>query len=123
METIQLLNSIMPEIRSSVVYLTTAKDIWDDLAIIFAESNLPRVFQLKKDLMSLSQGSISITAYFTKFRSLIDKMDDFPPVPRCIYLSTSCQYAFLTKLDEYEQVHKLSQFIMGLSNHFTTVRG
>ncbi|XP_074352874.1 uncharacterized protein LOC141692029 [Apium graveolens] len=101
----------------------TIQTIWDDLAIRFAQSNLPRVFQLKKELMSLYQGSMSITAYFTKFRSLIDEMDDLSPVPRCTCLSTSCQYAFLIKLEEYEQVHKLSQFLMGLSDHLTDVRG
>lgn len=118
-----LLNSISPDIRNSVVYLTIAKAIWDDLAIRFAQSNLPRVFQLKKELMFLSQGTMSVTAYFTKFRTLNDEMDDLSPIPRCSCVTRTCTCEFAAKLEVYDQMHKLSQFLMGLADHFTAVRG
>lgn len=69
-----LLNSISSEIRDSVVYFSTAKEIWDDLVVRFTQGNVPRIFQLKKDLTALTQGSMSITAYFTKCRTLTDEL-------------------------------------------------
>lgn len=61
-----LLNSISNEIRDVIVYFSTSKEMWDDIAIRFTQVNIPRIFQLKKDLTSLNQGLLSITAYFTK---------------------------------------------------------
>ncbi|XP_074327508.1 uncharacterized protein LOC141665422 [Apium graveolens] len=90
-----LLNSISTEIRDSVVYFSTIKEIWDDLSIRFSQSNVPRIFQLKKDLIALNQGSMSITAYFTKMRTLTDELN----------------------------INSLSQFIMGLNDGFTAIRG
>lgn len=49
-----LLNSVSVEIRNNVVYLPTAKMIWDDLAARFSQSNVPRLFNLRKDTSSLS---------------------------------------------------------------------
>ncbi|XP_074350686.1 uncharacterized protein LOC141690015 [Apium graveolens] len=118
-----LLNSITPEIRNSVAYFSTAKAIWDDLVVRFSHSNVPRVFQLKKELVSLTQGTLSITAYFTKFRTLMDEIDDLSPLPKCICVNSNCCCAYVIKLDEYEQINKLSQFLMGLSDQFTTIRG
>lgn len=39
-----LLNSISPDIRNDIVYLTTAKAIWDDLIVRFAQSNCLECF-------------------------------------------------------------------------------
>lgn len=118
-----LLNSMSVEIRNSVAYFSTAKEIWDDLAIRFSQSNLPRVFQLRKDLTSLQQASLSITAYFTKFRTLIAEIDNLSPLPKCICVTRTCTCDNAQKLDKYENIMKLSQFLMGLNDLYTPVRG
>ncbi|KAK1402460.1 hypothetical protein POM88_002065 [Heracleum sosnowskyi] len=71
-----LLNSISIEIRNSVAYLSTAKQIWDDIAVRFAQTNMPRTFQLRKELASLQQENFSITCYFTKFKTLVAEIDN-----------------------------------------------
>nr|XP_017225353.1 PREDICTED: uncharacterized protein LOC108201574 [Daucus carota subsp. sativus] len=118
-----LLNSISTEIRRSVVYLNTAKQIWDDLEARYSQSNVPRLFHLKKDLVSLIQGTKSITTYFTMFRSLIDELDNLVPIPKCICANCNCTCGNGHKLEHYEKINKLSQFLMGLSDQFTNVRG
>lgn len=45
-----LLNSMFVEIRNSVSYFSTAKEIWDDLAVRFSQTNMPRVFSYEKIL-------------------------------------------------------------------------
>lgn len=87
-----LLNSIPVEIRNSVVYSITAKAIWDDLTIRF------RIFKLKKELTSLSQGSKYVTTYFTKFRTLVDEIDDFSSLPCYSCVAHTCTCEFATKL-------------------------
>jgi hypothetical protein len=56
-----LMNSIAKDIRSSLLYFTTAFDIWEELRIRYLKSDGPRVFYLEKSLNSISQNSKSIT--------------------------------------------------------------
>lgn len=46
MVTSWLLNSVSPEIGSSIVYLNTAQEIWEDLHSRFTQSNIPTVVRL-----------------------------------------------------------------------------
>ncbi|XP_074330936.1 uncharacterized protein LOC141668129 [Apium graveolens] len=116
-------NSMTTEICNSVAYFSTAKEIWDDLAVRFSQSNMPRVFHLRKELSSLTQGSMSITAYFTKFCTLLAEIDTLNPMPKCICASCNCACNNAKKLDNYANMLKLSQFLMGLSDEYTSVRG
>lgn len=118
-----LLISMSVEIRDSLSYFATAKEIWDDLAVRFSQYNMPRIFQLRKEIASISQGSLSITAYFTKFRTLFSEIDDLMPLARCSCASSNCACAHAQRLDKYEDMTKLSQFLMGLNELYTAVRG
>lgn len=118
-----LLNSMATEIRNSVAYFSTAKEIWDDLAVRFSQSNMPHVFQLRKELSAMTQGSMSITAYFTKFRTLIAEIDNLSPLPKCTCSVSNCSCDNVRKLEKYEDMLKLSQFLMGLNDQYTSVRG
>lgn len=112
-----ILNSINSEIRNSVVYMKTAKKIWDDLSARFSRTNIPRLFGLRKDLADLKQDTLSISAYFTKFRCLLEELDTLSPIPK------DCVCDNVHKLDKYEQLVKLSQFLMGLNERYTNIRG
>ncbi|XP_074368142.1 uncharacterized protein LOC141708419 [Apium graveolens] len=119
-----LLNSISSEIRKSVVSIFhTFKQIWEDLATRFAQSNVPRLFNLRKELASLTQGTKSIIAYFTQFRGLIDELYSLSPIPKCICAASNCACGKVMKLEQYEKITKLSQFLMGLNTIFTNTRG
>lgn len=81
-----LLNVVTPEITSSMVYSTTAKEIWSNLEIRFTQTNGPRLYQLRKDLVSLQQGTKSIIEYFTIFCSLKDELNNLIAIPKCTCL-------------------------------------
>ena len=42
-----ILNSVVPEIRSSLVYTPLVVDVWNDVQMRFTQSNGPRIFELK----------------------------------------------------------------------------
>lgn len=65
-----LLNSIIPEIRSSLVYVFLASDMWNDLSVRFIKTNGPRIFEIKKSLSELTQTTFTISVYYTKFKVL-----------------------------------------------------
>lgn len=84
---------------------------------------MARVFQLRKDLSSLTQSTLSITAYFTKFRTMIAEIDTLSSMPKCICASCNCACESAKRLEKYVDMLKLSQFLMGLNDQYTSVRG
>lgn len=60
----------------------TAHQIWEDMAIRYSQNNVARLFNLRKDLVSLTKGTQSITSYFTHFRGLMDVLKNQTPIPR-----------------------------------------
>lgn len=75
-----ILNSVVKEISDSLMYIPTVYEIWDNLRDRFHQSNAPRIFQIKKLLSGLHQGSMDVSAYYTRLRILLDELKDFQPV-------------------------------------------
>ncbi|XP_073119820.1 uncharacterized protein [Henckelia pumila] len=95
--------------------MTTAHEIWSDLRDRFHHSNAPRIFQIKKLLNSLQQGSLDIGFYYTKLRILWDELKDFQPV-------TQCSCGSLKEWMNYQNQECVMQFLMGLNDSYTQIR-
>jgi hypothetical protein len=78
-----ILNSISKGIASSVIYITTCAEMWQDLNDRFYQGNGPRIFQLQKLLATLSQEILSVSDCFTKIKGLWDELDNYDPIPSC----------------------------------------
>lgn len=78
-----ILNSISQELAQSLLYIRSAAMIWKDLRESFHQSNRPRVFQLRKSLAGLQQGSLSVTAYYTKLKVLWNELKQYRSDPVC----------------------------------------
>lgn len=59
-----MLNVVSNDIKNSIVYMNSTQDIWDDLEVRYTQSNMPKLFHLRKELSQLSQGSLSVTFLF-----------------------------------------------------------
>lgn len=109
-----LIHSIEPDISNSVLYCKTAVEIWDELSDRFGQSNAPRIYQVQRELASASQGSSSISCYFTHLKTLWDEYLSKIEVPVC-----ACGKSFVKLL----QSQQVMQFLMGLNDDFKTARG
>ncbi|XP_022156861.1 uncharacterized protein LOC111023702 [Momordica charantia] len=69
-----ILNSVSKEISASILFSESARDIWIDLNERFEKSNDPCIYQLKRALATLAQDQQSVSAYFTKLKSLWDEL-------------------------------------------------
>ncbi|XP_065615833.1 uncharacterized protein LOC136061682 [Quercus suber] len=65
-----LTNSLSPDLKASVMYINSARDLWIDLKNRFSQDNTPRLFELQKEISHLVQGSLSVSFYFTRFKTL-----------------------------------------------------
>lgn len=61
-----ILHSVDKDIASSIIYTRTAAQIWKDLSQRFSFSQGTKMYQLQKEMNNLSQGDLSVLAYFTK---------------------------------------------------------
>lgn len=116
-----ILNSDSADIRNSIVYMDSAQSIWKELAMRFVQTNLPKLFSLHKEISQLSQGSISISAYYIKFKTFIDELDSLTAKPKCD--CTKCTCRVNAKLQTYDLNSQLMQFLMGLRDLYTHIRG
>uniref|UniRef100_A0A2N9J288 Integrase catalytic domain-containing protein n=1 Tax=Fagus sylvatica TaxID=28930 RepID=A0A2N9J288_FAGSY len=59
-----LTNCMSREIYASVIYVVTAKEIWDELRDCYSDSDGPRVFHLKQEICSLKQDQLPVNNAF-----------------------------------------------------------
>ena len=76
-----IVNSLNPEIASSVLYMNYAFDVWRDLEDRFAQSNALRIFQIKHTISSLAQDQNSVSTYFIKLKALWNELPSYSPLP------------------------------------------
>ncbi|XP_019231839.1 PREDICTED: uncharacterized protein LOC109212627 [Nicotiana attenuata] len=69
-----LANYITKDIHRTVVYSEYATDIWKELEASYGQADGARVFELKKEIAHISQGSLDIAAYFNKLKQLWDEL-------------------------------------------------
>jgi len=116
-----LLNSMNKTIRDSVLFCETASEMWKELEERYGQSNKARLFQAQKDVCRISQGELDIASYFNKAKRLWDEFTAASASPRCNCYK--CERDINARLKNYFQDQKLIQFLMGLNESYTQVRG
>lgn len=62
------------------MFLKTAKKIWDTLREIYDKGkNIFRVLELYKCFFTLQQGEMSVIAYYSALRGILDELDIHEP--------------------------------------------
>ncbi|KAL0416852.1 UNVERIFIED_CONTAM: Retrovirus-related Pol polyprotein from transposon RE1 [Sesamum latifolium] len=115
MVTSWLLNSISKDLVESFLYTSTEKELWEQLEARFGESNGPLIYHIRREIASVSQGNLSISAYFGKIKKLWDELVCLAPAPVC-----SCGAA--KAVVESLILEQLMQFLMGLNDSYDPIR-
>jgi ABC-type dipeptide/oligopeptide/nickel transport system ATPase subunit len=69
-----LCTAVEDELLEYIREASTPKVAWDTLAMLFSKKSDIRLQLLEKELMSISQGSMMISQYFTKVKSLCSEI-------------------------------------------------
>ncbi|XP_022883855.1 uncharacterized protein LOC111400696 [Olea europaea var. sylvestris] len=83
-----ILNSVSKEFFAGVIYSEFAHDIWIDLKERYQQRNGHSIFQLRRELMNLTQGQSSVSIYFTKLKTIWKKLNNYKPV--CSFAKCNC---------------------------------
>lgn len=79
-----IINFISKEIVASLVYTGNVKEIWDELKERYRQLNGPHVYQLRKDLVTTTQGNLSVEAYYAKITTIWQDLVEYRPIDECI---------------------------------------
>jgi hypothetical protein len=92
-----------------VFFFDHSQEVWEDLQDCFSQSSTPRIFQIEGDIACLAQDHIIVAAYYTRLKILWDELGS--------YNDTVCSCGADHKR------HRLMQFIMGLIESYSAIRG
>ncbi|KAL8141988.1 hypothetical protein V2J09_015020 [Rumex salicifolius] len=116
MVTSWFFHSVEKDIAESLLYFDSAAEIWKDLETRFGSPNSSRIFQVQKELFTVSQGNLSVSSYYTNFRRLWDEFVVLVEPPRCASCKTvgAVPPLFFTL--------QVVQFLVGLNETYSSVR-
>ncbi|KAG7556653.1 Retrotransposon Copia-like N-terminal [Arabidopsis suecica] len=113
-----ILNVVNKEIYDSILYYQDAMEMWNDLFTRFKVNNLPRKYQLEQAVMTLKQGDLDLSAYFTKKKTLWEQLSNTRS--RTV---KKCDCDQVKELLEEAETSRVIQFLMGLNDSFNNIRG
>nr|XP_033514192.1 uncharacterized protein LOC117278866 [Nicotiana tomentosiformis]XP_033514193.1 uncharacterized protein LOC117278866 [Nicotiana tomentosiformis] len=109
------MNNVSAELLGGIVYASDAHLVWEDLRERFDKVNRVRNFQLHREIATLSQGTNSVSVYFSRIKELWHEYDVLVPFSDC-----GCRKA----RDHVEQMHqqRVMQFLSGLNDSYDQSR-
>ncbi|KAK3028814.1 hypothetical protein RJ639_038641 [Escallonia herrerae] len=108
-----LTHSVEPDLAKGVIHAKTAYQVWEDFKDQFSQKNAPAIYQIQKSLTSFSQGTMTVSTYFTKLKGLWDELDTYRALFTCNQMKAH---------DEQREEDRLMQFLMGLHDTYNVVR-
>ncbi|KAL0392921.1 UNVERIFIED_CONTAM: hypothetical protein Sradi_2514900 [Sesamum radiatum] len=116
-----LLNAMTKNISNAFIYAKSARTLRIVLTARYGECNGPQLYQLERDIASITQGDLTKVDYFTKIQMLLDELAQLRPMPECTCgCVCSCNLAKATtaRLNRGNFI----QFLMGLNDKYDNVR-
>ncbi|XP_033513370.2 uncharacterized protein [Nicotiana tomentosiformis] len=83
MVTSWILNSFANEIYDSVEYVNDSVELWRELEDRYDQINEPKLYQIQKEINDLVQGTLDITAYYTRMKRLWEELNTLSAKSQC----------------------------------------
>nr|XP_009602511.1 uncharacterized protein LOC104097618 [Nicotiana tomentosiformis] len=115
-----ILNSLSKDLADSLQYGNDAKELWQELEDRYNQTNGAKLYQLQKEISDLSQGTFDIIGYYTKMKKLWEELNTLNAHAQC---KCQCTCGTKARMHKAEQDRRLIQFLMGLNEVYTIVRG
>lgn len=116
-----ILNNISENIKSSVLFINNASDIWKQLKKRFSLTNGSRKYKLNKDLFGLKQNGMKISDYFTSLSGLWEEIESMNVLPTIKDITPEVA-KFLEAIENMREESKLFQFLNGLDEVYGAQR-
>ncbi|KAL2252169.1 UNVERIFIED_CONTAM: Retrovirus-related Pol polyprotein from transposon RE1 [Sesamum indicum] len=108
-------NSISRNIVESFMYANSSRELWKELENRYGQSNGPLEYQIKIEMASTSQGTMTVSDYYGKLKKLWDEL-------ACITHTPICTCGAAKEAAEIRGNDNLMQFLMGLNQSYDHIR-
>lgn len=98
----------------------SAREAWQELEERYKQSNAPKLYQMRFDLMNLKQNEDSMINYYNKIKVLWDELDRFLANTICTCNRCNC---VLQNSREERRRERINQFLLCLDDEFSVMRG
>nr|XP_016514650.1 PREDICTED: uncharacterized protein LOC107831402 [Nicotiana tabacum] len=110
-----LTGNVSKELLSRILFRSNALLVWKELQERFNKVNGSRLYSLHKEIFTLTQGTSSVSVYYSRLKDLCDEYDSVMPPP-------SCDYEKSKDFAVHLQYQRLLQFLMGLNEGYSQAR-
>ncbi|WCJ39233.1 hypothetical protein M5689_020236 [Euphorbia peplus] len=111
-----ILNSLSKELGSVFMYATSSKQFWENLKEMYGQSNGPLIFQLRREICSLTQGNSTLADFFNRIKQKWDEYAIIKPISTC-----TCVDAIRKAQAQIEE-EKVMQLLAGLHADYDHIR-
>lgn len=116
-----ILNSVEPSISRSIVFMDNASDVWLDLKERFSQGDLVRVSEIQQEIYALTQGTRSVTTFYSDLKALWEELEIYMPIPNCTcHHRCSCDAMRLAR--RHHHTLHVMRFLTGLNDEFNAVK-
>ncbi|XP_074374801.1 uncharacterized protein LOC141715225 [Apium graveolens] len=116
-----IFGSVSESIKKSIMFVSSAYQIWNNLEQRFALTNGSRKYKINKDLYESRQQGKHISEYYTQMRTLWEELESLNVLPAIKTMSTEV-INFVSALTQQKEQHKLFQFLNGLDEIYGAQR-
>ncbi|GKD99491.1 cysteine-rich receptor-like protein kinase 8, partial [Tanacetum coccineum] len=115
-----ILNTISKQIGNNLTFINYASALWNELSEHYSQLDGHKIYQVTNDIINLKQTNTTIELYYHKLKGLWDELDALEAPYACL---CRCDCVNRRTNGEREQRKRLIQFLMGLDESYTNVRG
>ncbi|XP_076934819.1 uncharacterized protein LOC143601249 [Bidens hawaiensis] len=110
-----ILNSINEELFASQIFTSDAFTVWNELKETYSKIDGSVIYNLHKQINSLTQNGSSVSDYYHSLNSLWRRYNSLTKLPTCV-----CDVSI--EISDFNNRTKLIQFLMGLDDIYQPIR-
>ncbi|KAL3376546.1 hypothetical protein AABB24_003134 [Solanum stoloniferum] len=108
------------EISDNVEYVNNSAELWKELEDRYDQTNGAKLYQIQNEINDFTRGILDIIVYYTRMKKLWEELNTLSVKNQC---SCVCVCGAKDGMHKAEQDRRLIQFLMGLNEVYTVVRG
>ena len=116
-----IVNAVEKSIAKNIMYLDTALQMWLDIHDQFKQSDSPRTVEIKQQIFAETQGSHSVSEYYTRLKQLWEELKNHESPYTCWCARHDC--ASLKRIANIEEQYHILKFLTGLNDTYTATQG
>ena len=74
---------IDPKLHTSFAYVTSAKALWENIHKYYSVPNVPKIHQLKAQIVSCKQNKQEVVEFFNRLARLWNELGNYVKIPEC----------------------------------------